>query len=148
ARRRRPELREHGAAELAERDDQDGDEDDDERRAAHDGRDPIKGRRVCHYAVGVARFAAMRSGDQYLASLDDGRVVFLDGERVGDVTKHPAFAEPIRRVAQTWDLARAAAAQPTTTYVDPATGRRPSTLWPVPRSAAALGPRAPGPRPR
>src|SRR5207302_1564937 len=84
ARRRRPELRENGAAELAERDDQDGDEDDDERRAAHDGRDPIKGRAVCHYAVGVARFAAMRSGDHYLASLDDGRVVFLDGERVGD----------------------------------------------------------------
>jgi len=83
----------------------------------------------------------MRSGDHYLASLDDGRAVFLDGERVGDVTKHPAFAEPIRRIAQTWDLARAPQAQSSTTYVDPATGRRHSTMWLVPRSADDLGAR-------
>jgi aromatic ring hydroxylase len=66
----------------------------------------------------------MRSGDHYLASLRDGRAVFLDGERVDDVTKHPAFAEPIRRVAQTFDLARAADVQEATTYVDAASGRR------------------------
>ena len=54
---------------------------------------------------------AMRSGDHYLASLRDGRAVFLDGERVDDVTKHPAFAAPIRRVAATWDLAARADAQ-------------------------------------
>src|SRR5207245_1440537 len=76
-----------------------------------------------------------------LASLDDRRAVFLDGERVGDVTKHPAFAEPIRRVAHTWDLARAPEAQSATTYVDPATGRRHSTMWLVPRSAEDLGAR-------
>ena len=32
-------------------------------------------------------------------SLHDGRAVYLDGERVTDVTTHPAFAEPIRQVA-------------------------------------------------
>src|SRR5262249_24842792 len=69
----------------------------------------ITGLTVCHYAVGVARFAAMRSGDHYLASLDDGRAVFLDGERVGDVTKHTALAEPIRSMEQTWDRERAPA---------------------------------------
>ena len=83
----------------------------------------------------------MRSGHHYLASLDDGRAVLLDGERVGDVTKHPAFAEPIRRIAQTWDLARAADAQASTTYVDPVTGRRHSTMWLIPRSAEDLGAR-------
>ena len=41
----------------------------------------------------------MRSPEDYLASLRDGRAVFLDGERVDDVTKHPAFAPPIRRIA-------------------------------------------------
>jgi len=47
----------------------------------------------------------MRSGDAYVADLRDGRSVFLDGERVGDVTKHPAFAEPIRRIAETaWQV--------------------------------------------
>jgi 4-hydroxyphenylacetate 3-monooxygenase len=81
----------------------------------------------------------MRSGDHYLASLRDGRAVFLDGERVDDVTKHPAFAEPIRRVAQTFDLARAADVQEATTYVDAASGRRHSAMWLVPRSAEDLG---------
>ena len=83
----------------------------------------------------------MRSGDAYVASLRDGRAVFLDGERVDDVTKHPGFAEPIRRIAQTWDLAAAPEAQADTTYVDPETGRRHSAMWLVPRSAEDLGAR-------
>ena len=84
---------------------------------------------------------AMRRGEQYLASLRDGRAVFLDGARVDDVTKHPAFAPPIRRIAATWDLAAAADAQATTTFVDPATGRRHSAMWLVPRSADDLAAR-------
>jgi 4-hydroxyphenylacetate 3-monooxygenase len=83
----------------------------------------------------------MRSGSHYLESLRDGRAVFLDGERVDDVTKHPAFAAPIRRIAQTWDLAGAAGAEAATTYVDAATGRRHSAMWLVPRSAEDLAAR-------
>jgi 4-hydroxyphenylacetate 3-monooxygenase len=48
----------------------------------------------------------MRSGDAYVAGLRDGRAVYLDGERVDDVTKHPAFVEPIRRIAETYDRAK------------------------------------------
>ena len=84
---------------------------------------------------------AMRRGEQYLASLRDGRAVFLDGARVDDVTKHPAFAPPIRRIAATWDLAAAADVQATTTFADPATGRRHSAMWLVPRSADDLAAR-------
>jgi 4-hydroxyphenylacetate 3-monooxygenase len=83
----------------------------------------------------------MRSGRHYLESLRDGRAVFLDGDRVDDVTEHPAFAEPIRRIAQTWDLAAAAGAEAATTYVDAATGRRHSAMWLVPRSAEDLAAR-------
>src|SRR5690242_19221026 len=83
----------------------------------------------------------MRRGNDYLESLRDGRAVFLDGERVDDVTKHPAFAEPIRRIAQTWDRAAAADVQAATTYVDPDTDRRHSAMWLVPRSADDLGAR-------
>ena len=50
--------------------------------------------------------SVMRHGDQYVESLRDGRAVFLDGERVADVTKHPAFVEPIRRIADRYDAAR------------------------------------------
>jgi 4-hydroxyphenylacetate 3-monooxygenase len=83
----------------------------------------------------------MRRGNDYLESLRDGRAVFLDGERVDDVTKHPAFAEPIRRIAQTWDRAAAADMRDATTYVDAGTGRRHSAMWLVPRSADDLGAR-------
>jgi 4-hydroxyphenylacetate 3-monooxygenase len=83
----------------------------------------------------------MRGATHYLDSLRDGRAVFLDGERVDDVTKHPGFAEPIRRIAQTWDRAAAADVQTSTTYVDAATGRRHSAMWLVPRSADDLAAR-------
>jgi len=83
----------------------------------------------------------MRSGDAYVASLRDGRAVFLDGERVDDVTKHSAFVEPIRRIAETYDRAKAAAEDPALTYADPATGVRHSNMWLIPRSADDLGAR-------
>jgi len=83
----------------------------------------------------------MRSGDAYVASLRDGRAVYLDGERVDDVTKHPGFVEPIRRIAETYDRAKAAAGEPALTFADPATGARHSNMWLVPRSADDLGAR-------
>ena len=78
----------------------------------------------------------MRRGSEYVESLRDGRAVFLDGERVGDVTKHPAFAEPIRRVSERYDQARSA--PDITTCVDPETGKRIGAMWLKPRSAADL----------
>jgi len=38
----------------------------------------------------------MRTGADYLSSLNDGRRVFLDGEAVKDVSAHPAFREAAR----------------------------------------------------
>ena len=83
----------------------------------------------------------MRRGAEYLAGLKDGRAVYLDGERVDDVTKHPAFAEPIRRIAAIYDLAGSEDARDATTFVDPATGRRHSNMWLLPRSAEDLAAR-------
>jgi 4-hydroxyphenylacetate 3-monooxygenase len=80
----------------------------------------------------------MRTGREFLESLHDGRAVYLDGERVTDVTSHPAFAEPIRQVATMYDLARERWDPDTTTYVEPATGSRTSAMWLIPRSAADL----------
>ena len=83
----------------------------------------------------------MRSGDEYLAGLKDGRAVYLDGERVDDVTKHPAFSEPTRRIAMIYDLACSEDARDATTFVDPATGQRHSNMWLLPRSAEDLAAR-------
>ena len=42
----------------------------------------------------------MRTGSDYLRSLNDGRQVFVDGERVKDVTAHLAFREAARSIAR------------------------------------------------
>jgi 4-hydroxyphenylacetate 3-monooxygenase len=43
------------------------------------------------------------TGDEYLESLRDDREVYIDGERVLDVTVHPAFANSVRSTARLYD---------------------------------------------
>ena len=43
------------------------------------------------------------TGAEYLASLDDGREVYIYGERVNDVTTHPAFRNTARSIARLYD---------------------------------------------
>ena len=43
------------------------------------------------------------TGEEYLESLRDGREVWLYGERVADVTTHPAFRNAARMVARLYD---------------------------------------------
>ncbi|OZC29863.1 Pyoverdin chromophore biosynthetic protein pvcC [Gordonia polyisoprenivorans] len=43
------------------------------------------------------------TGDEYIESLRDGREIWLHGERVEDVTTHPAFRNPIRMTARLYD---------------------------------------------
>ncbi|GAA1372288.1 4-hydroxyphenylacetate 3-hydroxylase family protein [Streptomyces beijiangensis] len=46
-----------------------------------------------------------RSGQEYTESLRDGREIWLDGERVKDVTTHPAFRNTAASIAGLYDLA-------------------------------------------
>ena len=43
------------------------------------------------------------TGQEYLDSLRDGREVYIYGERVADVTTHPAFRNSARSIAQLYD---------------------------------------------
>lgn len=43
------------------------------------------------------------TGDEYLESLKDGREVWIYGEKVKDVTTHPAFRNSVRMVARMYD---------------------------------------------
>src|ERR1700760_4677181 len=43
------------------------------------------------------------TGAEYLASLNDGREVYIYGERVKDVTAHPAFRNTARSIARLYD---------------------------------------------
>ncbi|MBN8929408.1 MAG: Pyoverdin chromophore biosynthetic protein pvcC [Rhodospirillales bacterium] len=43
------------------------------------------------------------TGAEYIQSLRDGREVYIDGERVADVTTHPAFRNAVRSIARLYD---------------------------------------------
>jgi 4-hydroxyphenylacetate 3-monooxygenase len=43
------------------------------------------------------------TGQQYMESLRDGREIWIYGERVKDVTKHPAFRNTVRMLARLYD---------------------------------------------
>jgi 4-hydroxyphenylacetate 3-monooxygenase len=48
----------------------------------------------------------LRSGEDYLAGLRDGRTVYLGNEKVEDVSAHPAFRNAARTIASVYDLKR------------------------------------------
>jgi 4-hydroxyphenylacetate 3-monooxygenase len=48
----------------------------------------------------------LKTGNEHLESLRDGRVVYIGAERVDDVTTHPAFRNAARSIAAIYDLKR------------------------------------------
>lgn len=53
--------------------------------------------------TGSLRFDKPQTGEEYLESLRDGREVYVYGERVKDVTTHPAFRNTARMTARLFD---------------------------------------------
>ncbi|GHF67356.1 pyoverdin chromophore biosynthetic protein PvcC [Streptomyces mashuensis] len=80
----------------------------------------------------------LMTGADYLESLRDGRQVHLDGERVKDVTRHPAFRNAARSVARLYDALHDPATSGVLTGVDTATGIRTHRFFRPSRSAAEL----------
>src|ERR1700722_6128114 len=46
----------------------------------------------------------LKTGDQHLESLCDGRTVYIGKEKVTDVTTHPAFRNAARSMAAIYDM--------------------------------------------
>jgi 4-hydroxyphenylacetate 3-monooxygenase len=46
----------------------------------------------------------LRTGNEHLDSIRDGRVVYIGSERVDDVTRHPAFRNAAKTVAALYDM--------------------------------------------
>src|SRR6266436_324239 len=80
----------------------------------------------------------MRTGSDYLRSLNDGRQVFIDGERVKDVTAHVAFREAARSLARLYDIAAAPQMRELMTFISPKTGEPVLRAYQIPRSHADL----------
>src|SRR5215467_10608297 len=76
----------------------------------------------------------IRRGEEYLESLRDGRRLWLMGERVEDVTTHPALAGCARSVAAVYDLQHDAAHRDLLTIPSPSTGQPVSRSYQEPRT--------------
>ena len=58
----------------------------------------------------------LKTGQEHLGSLQDGRVVYIGKERVEDVTTHPAFRNAARTVAAIYDMKADPANRATLSY--------------------------------
>jgi 4-hydroxyphenylacetate 3-monooxygenase len=88
--------------------------------------------------AGANNGQSLRGGAEYLRSLQDGRQVYLDGERVADVTQHPAFREAARSIARLYDIAAAPENRERMTFPSPKTGAPVLRAYQIPRSHADL----------
>src|SRR5215472_451074 len=86
------------------------------------------------HANEVSRDGKMRSGEDYLRSLKDGRHGYADSELVKDVTTHPAFREAAKSVAHLFDVAAAPEHRELMTYPSPRTGAPVWRAWQIPKS--------------
>ena len=77
-----------------------------------------------------------RTGKEYLDGLRDDREVWLNGERVTDVTAHPALAAAARSVASLYDLQHEEAGD--CLMADPETGEPVNVSHVIPRSREDL----------
>jgi 4-hydroxyphenylacetate 3-monooxygenase len=82
--------------------------------------------------VGSPATTGLRDGKGYLAALRDDREIYVDGERVDDVTTHAAFAPAAHTVAELYDLA--AAPDSDMRAIDPETGAETNRIYLTPRS--------------
>lgn len=86
--------------------------------------------------IGESRGAM--TGARYIESLRDGREVWLDGQRVADVTTHPAFKDFVHELARIYDLQHGDEYRDQMTFISPESGNRVSLSWLIPRSAEDL----------
>jgi 4-hydroxyphenylacetate 3-monooxygenase len=79
----------------------------------------------------------MKTGEQHIASLRDGRTVLIDGEKVDDTTRHPAFRRTVQSVGRLYDFAIAPQNRDLMTFATPS-GDRANRIWELPRSLPEL----------
>jgi 4-hydroxyphenylacetate 3-monooxygenase len=80
----------------------------------------------------------VKTGRDHLASLRDGRSIYIDGQCVGDVTEHPAFRRAVQSACGFYDLQASPEQLERMTFASPSSGRRVSRLWQLPRTQREL----------
>jgi 4-hydroxyphenylacetate 3-monooxygenase len=79
-----------------------------------------------------------KDGEQHLASLRDGRQIFLDGALVENHVDHPGFRASIRSAAAMYDYQAKAENVSRMTFRSPETGCAVNRMWQLPTSYADL----------
>jgi 4-hydroxyphenylacetate 3-monooxygenase len=79
----------------------------------------------------------IKTGEQHIASLCDGREIYLDGERVDDVTTHPAFRGAVASIGRMFDFQSALENRELMTF-ETDSGTRANRIWELPASYDAL----------
>jgi len=85
----------------------------------------------------------IKTGEQHIASLRDGREVYIDGELVKDVTTHPAYRGAVASVGKMFDFHSAPENRDLMTF-ETETGTRANRIWELPGSYEALKKRRAG----
>lgn len=75
----------------------------------------------------------LRAGKQHIESLRDGRIIFLDGATVDDVTRHPAFRNAVATSGALYDFVSDPANAELMTYQDEEGGAC-NRIWEQPKS--------------
>ncbi len=79
-----------------------------------------------------------KTGEEHLRSLRDGRAVYIDGERVADVTTHPAFRNAVASAAALYDFQARPENLERMTFAPAPGARRINRCWQMPRSCDEL----------
>jgi 4-hydroxyphenylacetate 3-monooxygenase len=79
-----------------------------------------------------------KTGQDHIASLQDGRSVYIYGAHVPDVTTHKAFRHAIRTVGALYDFQARTGVAEVMTFASPDTGRRINRCWQLPENYAQL----------
>ncbi|HWW46407.1 MAG TPA: 4-hydroxyphenylacetate 3-hydroxylase N-terminal domain-containing protein [Xanthobacteraceae bacterium] len=73
----------------------------------------------------------MKTGKQHTESLRDGRAIYINGEKIDDVTTHPSFRNVVKSVEKLFDYASAPENRELMTYETPEGGRA-NRIWQLP----------------
>jgi 4-hydroxyphenylacetate 3-monooxygenase len=74
-----------------------------------------------------------KTGAEHIKSLRDGRAVYVDGERVADVTTHPAYRNAVASAARLYDYQSRPENIELMTFLPEGSTRRVSRCWQMPR---------------
>src|SRR6266850_2534433 len=80
----------------------------------------------------------IRTGEQFLDALHDDRQIFMDGERIADVTRDPRTAGAAQTLAELFDMQHAPALAGQMTFPSPSSGQKVGLSFIEPRSVDDL----------